>query len=805
MAAGKVAATICSTAAPHQGVAEITNNSTKVIVYLGCDIENPHEQRFLTKLRRDLESRGVEATILANFVTHRSNQRQIDFLILTALRLTHAELKSLDPRAPLDGPANGFWYQQHPDGHRTTLDPNPYRQANDGTFAISDTVRTFARRLGLSDGERAIYRDIDTVVCIDPEIPDRSQLEPFKHVTAVGYDELLDRLDTPGRRPEWTAEQWEELILALNLYREDEVSPTARRRRSASETVSSYIGRYEASGAALHELVPVGFGTSPVGSAAELVGKLEPGRGFVLLGPSGSGKTHTARHLSVEAARRGAVVVWLRADEYDKGRFGHLLGRAVAPYTTATASELATAAYTAGAGLVVVVDGYNECRPQLRDELVEHIRAFALRHPCAVVVTTTVPVDIVGPETAVVTFRPPHPDERKALLGSYGAAMPERVSAAFTTAYELSVAATCESELDPDSSAADLFDAYVRRLCPAQVSRSGLRLLAAHMVDQLRNSMRLTEATALLASVAGAGLTPEQVDEVLSSRLLDIRQGHLSFSHELLGRFLAAEHLALNSETAQDLAASLARPHNRELRSFALSLERDSERRATAMALLADAQIYLAALEGDLGPDARELASAAVRGALADAAFVTAADWAHFTPIERFFARWDSAEAWSPAEQAQLRAAGWAAGMGMFLPEVFGLLDRTDPLVETAWTQGKAAGHDNPLSAAIMATYTQQGNTTQTGLAATILMDAFETAHPGGGWGMAHSGAGHGVAVAAAAYDGAGPRSWGRLYLACVCADVNVPSSDDGRPVGDGPGCLSYYIFVEASQDRASG
>ena len=753
----------------------MTKTKSNVIVYLGDPFENSHEERFLNRLRRDLQARGVAATILANFVTPRPNQRQIDFLVLTDFRLAHVELKTLDQRAPLIGGGNGPWCQDHPDGGRHTIDPNPYRQAQLGTFAISDTVRQLAKTTELPGGGRDFYKHVDTVVCIDPDIPHGSTLEAYTHVTAAGYAQLLDRLTTPGPRPPWDSDQWGQLILGLRLYPEQDRSPTEIRRRAATEAVAEYTRRFtKLFAAGLHELVPVGFdtGTAAPGSsdtASDLLTAIEKGQRLVLEGQSGTGKTHLARHLALELSRRGTPVMWLRADEYDKGHFGHLLGRSVAPYATVTATELAAHAYTAGAALVVVVDGFNECRPALRSEMVEQLNAFALRHPATLLITTTVPVTLTEPlEARTVRLRPPDSTERTAVLASYGAKNPDLVSPAFTTAFELSVAAACESQLGPSATQADLFDAYVRQLCPSETHRAGLRNLADRLTGQLRTSVPLSDAITVLESRSGAGLAPQQVDEILANRLLLVTQGHVGFTHELLGRFLTAEHLVLAANGAEHLAEALSEAHHKDLRQLALSLEHDPDQQAEVLRLLADADLYLAAVEGKLGESAADNARATIRGTLADAAFLTTPESAQFTVAAEFFGRWDMTTSWSPAEFAQLQAAGPAAGHGWFIPEVCALLDRTDVLVEAAVSELIAAGARNPLSTPVCGAYTQQGNTTMGGLAGTIVMAALDGSHPWSRSRTDHS-------LTAILLDGAGPRPWGRLYLACLVANSYYP------------------------------
>jgi hypothetical protein len=74
-----------------EAVAEMKTATTTV--YLGQPLDEPSEQSFLERLRADLRSRCTPALILANFITGH-HFRQVDFLIVTAVRAVHCELKA---------------------------------------------------------------------------------------------------------------------------------------------------------------------------------------------------------------------------------------------------------------------------------------------------------------------------------------------------------------------------------------------------------------------------------------------------------------------------------------------------------------------------------------------------------------------------------------------------------------------------------------------------------------------------------------------------------------------------------------
>jgi len=82
---------------------------TTVHVYLGDQIDQPSEKHALSRLRQDLERRGIPARILANFVAGKQC-RQIDLFIVTPARIVHCELKGYE--LPVVARCNGPWQLQ---------------------------------------------------------------------------------------------------------------------------------------------------------------------------------------------------------------------------------------------------------------------------------------------------------------------------------------------------------------------------------------------------------------------------------------------------------------------------------------------------------------------------------------------------------------------------------------------------------------------------------------------------------------------------------------------------------------------
>ena len=152
------------------------------------------------------------------------------------------------------------------------------------------------------------------MVCIDPEIRPGSQIDPLKHVTVVGYDDLVARIQQPGPHVPWTRAHWDTFIAHRNLEAEEEFSPQGQIRKAAAAAADEYLGNFVQSTGPHPPLVDTDVCVN--GRPAprpDVAGALTRGRIVLLHGRSGVGKTLWARATADQLARDGHVAVWLDA------------------------------------------------------------------------------------------------------------------------------------------------------------------------------------------------------------------------------------------------------------------------------------------------------------------------------------------------------------------------------------------------------------------------------------------------------------------------------------------------------------
>lgn len=747
-------------------------------VFFGDRIDDHNERRFLQRLRVDLERRGCPARIYANFIT-RSYQRQVDFLVSTAHRLVHVELKTVDPRLPLVSDVNGVWEQQLPDGRRRPLERNFYRQAQQTTQAISDDMHDLAVRGEVPRSTGKFYTSIHTVICTYPDIPSGSHLARHRYVDIAGYGQLLELLCNDGPRPAWSDEHWSAFARYLQLVGELSDSAEEVEHRASVTALQDYCRRFVAARRQnMPVLVPLPArsGQAAVPNPLEfLMEAVAAQRTVVFVGPSGAGKSHAARHAAVAVAEAGGVPLWVRCGEYQHGRFSHALSRAVAPFTTEACMSLLRRVADTGSAAVVILDGLNECAPADRGELIEGLNALRLRWPMATIITSTEPVERPDAEVTVLHALLPDDNARSALLSAYGRPDGLVGAEAFRTPMELAMAVECGESLPSGATSTALFDAYISRLCPAEQTRAGLRRLACEMGQKMRGSLALMEARVTLHRGAGASGQDAVIDAVLGSPLLSPTQGHVAFRHETLGRFLTAEHLLLDSADGRALAESLRDPRNLDLHDHVVALEPDPHRKRDLLLEMADVDLLCAAVRGDYGTATALAISTEISAAFTEACAVVGEGRLvreDGMPDDDWSSYWTADSPRSIRQQALLGAAGACFADGYFLGEAGILLDRTDSRCAEEMRRLRAEGCRTAVSVVVQATYGRlqySDERERCRLAVSVVVNGCERA-----WTRRRRLAGQSPTRILWALPG--QRWWGRLTTALLLIDSEDPA-----------------------------
>ena len=539
---------------------------------------------------------------------------------------------------------------------------------------------------------------------------------------------------------------------------------------TAQEMASTYsqrfndFYRYE-----LHELVPLPLTLDGTAAPpADLPGLLGTARHLQLVGPSGSGKSHLAKHTVLALPENRWLTIFVDAGMYE-GRLSSLINRSVARFSTSTSDDLLRAAGINGQTVLLVVDGYNECPQRLQERLDGDLGAFGRRTKPATLITSQARVRVSDAiDGAVIHIGQLDDESRKAVLTSYGAPEIVDLSEPFSTAYELSIAAECAGELKSPVTRAALFSAFVRkRLSGASspaATRETLRCLALVMDDKLATSLALDEVWRVAEQyLADRSVPATVIDNVLNSTFTVSQQGRFSFTHELLGRFLAAEALTLQHRQSTELALELSKPRHQDLLQLAVELETDTSQADELLAGLADWFLYVRAIRGEAGGPATHAAQATahrllqtVTEAMSDTTFVVRG---------QFDLSVTGGHALSKADQALLSAIGLLVSYGEYFPEVILLLDATDA---ACWRSMEAAqGETHRLTASEVVSAVLFGGSAGSQVAAHVVLEAARLARHDSWLRSPADMQRVSLERLASLMDGATRRSYARLFLLC--------------------------------------
>ncbi|MBA8909912.1 nuclease-related domain-containing protein [Aminobacter ciceronei] len=583
---------------------------SQIEIYFGEPVTQLSERRFLSRLVADLEKAGRSAIILANVVLKTGGvSRQIDFIVATEHAAAVVEVKGF-ARA-VRGGENGAWEERGdaPENWTPLRGENPYRQAVNARFAVSDALKEAG--LAPANGSQP-YLALHGVLCGYPQLPAGSAVPSGDQKVAIGgYDLALTKLSMPTPGTPYPLDAWRDLASRLGLQSEAHVIAPEEHAE-----IAAYIKR-------LRELVRRDLGpyvqlplqsTDGSMTLSDLAGSLRDGRNLLVSGPSGSGKSHLLAHLSLLLDESAYVPIPLRAAEF-QGKLGLLLAETTAASTLLSPVQLLGTCAKTGKVPVLIVDAINECPADLRDKLIRSLQALRLRHLCPVILSSQQPLPLPPILAGSEVQMPPLTAELKdALVTAHSAQLV--VQLAFpaadivSTAHDAMVLANVLGDDEATSSRFALYQSYSRAKLGSDrdsaVAFRALRQLAVLMRERFTYSVSTAEFRRVLATACGDLAHEGNVHEIaVRSGLLEIKGMRVSFRHEMLQLFFAAEHLLLHAVNSASIGKLLADPINEELAEYVLGSLSAAREIDAALASVKSLELLADALMGRCGSPVR--------------------------------------------------------------------------------------------------------------------------------------------------------------------------------------------------------
>lgn len=670
---------------------------------MGALVENASERAVIERAYAVAQASGQDAIILANFSV---GGRQVDALVATEAGASVIEAKGVT--TPIEGDVNGDWRLLTAAGPVTVR--NGYQQVVAAKNAVRDAMAKIA--------QPAPYPD--AAVIITPRIPKSSKLTSGDHKAQVMDLQALALPSAPNRTP-WPLQSWRTFAQRNSLAPVQRLpalfNPALLSAETALQDYSrNFLAAYGPRAACLLAF-PCKDPAGEVIGSEDLASGFFEGSGILLQGPPGCGKSLAGLSVAVRALATADLPVVVEAKLFE-GRLRSVLDPEVALLRQPSFQTLTKAVRLTGRRLLFVVDGYNECRPNLRLRLTRTLAELVRRTGGRILVSSQIPVE--GDLLALTEFQVPRPPAAlKTAIARAAAPAPlspqaEALLDAIGSGLEARIVGEVGGDLPAGASRFALFDTYVRRRLGGLGSAgiATLSRIAGRLAEQLSFALSIRDFDRLQADAAAA---PEVVEALLEAGLLARRGDRLSFDHELYLQAFQAEAIVRGSGgDAAKIARALEEPIFARAGTLVLGALDDEGLLEAVLGTVKSGRLLADCLSGQAGEAARLWA--ARRAEEVFAAGIAEIEDATFLLDDQAIlqAKVDpaSVRAWTPQERAMLATLPSWMNCPERMPAILAAARRADQrlAVESLRLAPEARARNIPLRSGLFGqTYVFQG------------------------------------------------------------------------------------------------
>jgi hypothetical protein len=405
---------------------------------------------------------------------------------------------------------------------------------------------------------------------------------------------------------------------------------------------------------------------------------------MLIVGPSGCGKSMLAKEIGSMCIKHGSIPIIIEATYYER-EFSALLNQEAALLDVPSINALFSACERLGKPLLIILDGYNECRQTLRQRLSRCIRATAIRYCTGVIVTSQeVFRELEQLNLEIVSVPEPDMEVKKAIADfvddeEKSSTIEELLDLA-RSGLEADIVGQIRNSIIPRMSRYALFDTYVRKRL-GDFAQTGIRILShigRYLSVNVTFSMSVRDFDRLLETNAWPSSAPKRL---LDANLLKGRGDRISFGHELYLNVFSAEGVIRACANESDkLLSTISAPRHASYKTLIIGAIDDTYLLDSVLRGIEDVEIVISCVTGECGNYAREWAEDRYRTVLQHIRqeaklvkfVIDEKGWMHISVST------ESLHSWDTQDRTFLNALSHLLSRGKYLDEIFEIVGVMD-------------------------------------------------------------------------------------------------------------------------------
>ncbi len=362
-----------------------------------------------------------------------------------------------------------------------------------------------------------------------------------------------------------------------------------------------FIGKFTKS---VRELVHFSCNIDDVEKATDnLVNLLNDQYGLFLIGPSGCGKSILSKKIALDFLNHGISII-LECKYYDTS-LDSLFSQEITSLGFADNSAFFEAILKLNSSVLLVIDGFNECDANKKAKLAAELEIAIAKWPMKVVISSQTKEELLNPLKLLdIKISFPSTQTKSKIAKNYN---PNKFDIKFesilnivTTSLEARMLGEIASKNIEGVSNFTLFELFIKqKLGKDQINCIFFMARVAELLfDKLSFSVPEREIENILRL---NNISENTYSNCISSKILDLNFGQISFAHEMFYNFFVAEGIARFSANSETLVKLLNLPKYYDKKLLIVGSLSDTKILNDVLSNIKDTNLLLSLISGEAG------------------------------------------------------------------------------------------------------------------------------------------------------------------------------------------------------------